>query len=450
MMTIFSRKSVSSLALAVAMATGAAVVTTAVIPADANAQRNRDSDDESAAPQYSEEFREAYLPLEEAMKDEATDIAGMTGQFEAMLSVLQSPAEKLAGGSLAFNAGVRAEARELQYKGMQSMLESGQLPAENIGRYNFIAYQLGSALGELEAARTYLQASIDAGFSTESISRADLEIAMAETYFTENRIAEGLDFLTQAIEQRKASGQTVDEGWYRRGVTMAYNNQVTPQVYDILSMWLTDYPGETNWLDAINIARNLNSFEDAEVLDLFRLSRATGALSDPSDYDYYVDAADARRLPKEVRDVINEGKAAGHITSENLFLEEALGTAQSRVKQDRADLPSLERDANAADASLSTVVAAGATFLSYGDYAKAVNFYERALEMPGVEKEQVLNRLGIAHIGLRDFDAAREALSQVSGTRAPIAQLWTAYADQVESASEMATPEQAPAEMPAS
>lgn len=449
MTTIFSRKRASSLALAVALATGSAVVTTAVLPAEASAQRNRDrdKDEKPAAPQYSDEFRAVYLPLEEAMKDETSDIASMTGQFEAMLSVLQSPDEKIAGGSLAFNAGVRAESRELQFKGMQAMLESGKVPAEQVGRYNFIAYQLGSSLNDVAAARTYLQGAIDANFTTDTISQADLEIAMAETYFTGGEVETGIDFIMSAVAKQKNEGQQADEAWYRRGVTVAYNNEVQPQVYDLLALWLADYPASSNWLDAINIARNLNSFQDPQMLDLFRLSRAAGALSDASDYDYYVDAADARRLPKEVRDVINEGKAAGHVSSENLFLQEALATAETRVAQDRADLPSLEKDANDPNASLSTVVAAGATFLSYGDYAKAAKFYERALGMPGVETNEVLNRLGIAQIGLGDYAAARETLAKVSGVRAPIAKLWTAYANQLDSASNSADTSETSTEM---
>ncbi len=429
MTTIFSRKRTSSLALAIALATGSAVVATAVFPAEASAQRKRDEKPRKA--QYSDEFREAYIPLDEAMKDESTDIASMTGQFEALLGVLESPDEKLGGGQLVFNAGVRANSQDLQLKGMQSMLDSGIVPAEQLGRYNFIGYQLAVAKNDLTLARTFLERAIDANFSTETISQSDLEIAMAETYFSAGDYSAGIDYINRAIDERKAEGLPVEESWYRRGVTVAYENEAQPEVYDMLALWLADYPSPKNWQDAVNIARNLNQFQDAQMLDLFRLSRAVGALSEAADYDYYVEAADPRRLPLEVRDVINEGKAAGHVTSQNLFLEEALQTAESRVAQDRADLPALESDASAASASLNTVVAAASTFLSYGEYDKAVKFYERALQMPGGERNELLHRLGIAQIGLGNYDGARETLSQVSGPRVPIAKLWMTYADQL-------------------
>ena len=80
------------------------------------------------------------------------------------------------------------------------------------------------------------------------------------------------------------------------------------------------------------------------------------------------------------------------------------------------------------------MVAAGDTFLSYGDSAKAVTFYERALTLPGVDADLANTRLGIAQIQLGDFAAARSAFALVTGSRAPIAILWTAYADQLEGA----------------
>jgi len=198
-----------------------------------------------------------------------------------------------------------------------------------------------------------------------------------------------------------------------------------------------------NWRDAVNLTRNLNDFEGAEILDLFRLSRRVGALQDPSDYDYYVEAADARRLPKEVKDVIDEGMATGVISSDNLFISEALGVANSRIAADRRDLPALERDAMAAGAGTRTVVAAGDAFLSYGDYAKASSFFERAVTMPGADTGLVNTRLGIARVEAGDYTGARAVLSQVGGTRSSIAKLWIAYANEREAMA--SAPPQAPA-----
>ncbi|WP_252257851.1 hypothetical protein [Erythrobacter aurantius] len=447
-MTLFSRKRASSLALAISLATGAAVVATAVIPVEANAQRaprererdrDRDRDRGQAAQEqdgggYSDAFRAAYVPLDEALKAEGASVAALRPQIDALIPLLNTADEKIAGGGLVFNAGVKGSDRGLQLQGMELMVASGKVPAEQAGRYNFIAYQLANEQRDYAKGRRYLQGAIDNNFTTETIGRSDLEIAMAESFFASNDLTQGYEYLKKAITDRKAQGLAVEEQWYRRGVTVAYENQSVPQVYDFVTMWIGEFPTSNNWRDAVNLTRNLNTFQPGEILDLFRLARRVDALQDASDYDYYVEAADPRRLPKEVKDVIDEGKAAGVITSSNLFITEAEQVASGRIQSDRADLPALERDAMAADAGLRTVMAAAGAFLSYDDFAKAERFYERALTMPGVDTNEALIRLAVAQIELGKFDAARTALGRVTGARMPIAMLWAAYADEKEGA----------------
>lgn len=442
MLTLLSRKRASSLALAVALATGSAVVATAVLPAEASAQRTRDRErdrerdrakqDESDGGGYSDAFREAYVPLDEALKAEGADLNALRPQVAGLAPLLNTADEKIAGGGLIYNAAVRLQDRQLQRTGIGLMLESGKVPAEALGQYNFIAYQLANQANDYGAARTYLQGAIDNNFTTAQITASDLRIAMAESYFSANEYTQGFNYLREAIAQQKSAGAAVDEQWYRRGVTVAYENEVVPTVYDFVGMWIGDYPNAANWRDAINVTRNLNTFNNQEILDLFRLSRKVGALQDSSDYDYYVEAADARRLPREVKDVIDEGMAAGVISSGNLFITEALETANGRIAADRADLPALEADANKPSAQLRTVVAAGSAFLSYDEFAKAAALYTRALEMPGVDTNEALTRLGIAQVGMGDYAAARETLGKVGGNRLPIAKLWIGYANEVE------------------
>jgi tetratricopeptide (TPR) repeat protein len=443
-MTFFAtRKRSSNLALAIALATGTAVTATAIFPAEASAQRrdrdrDRDADQQQDGGGYGDEFRAIYTPLNERVNAEGADLTGVEPQLRQLLASLNTGDEKLAGGSLIFNAATRIQNPELQLLGMESMVASGQVPADQIGRYNFIAYQLANQQGDYAKSRTYLQNSIDANFTTDEVDAAGLKITMAESYFSEQRFEEGFDYLQDAIAERKAAGQPIDEQWYRRGVAVAYENEIKPTIYEFATMWIADYPSATNWRDAVNLTRNLNTFQEGEILDLFRLARRVGALQEASDYDYYIEAADPRRLPQEVKDVIAEGKAAGIVTDANLFVTEALEIADGRIASDRADLPELERDAGAADAGLRTVVAAGDAFLSYEDYAKAARFYERSLDMPGVELNEELTRLGIAQIGLGDYDAARETFGRVTGNRAPIARLWIAYADQLAGAASAA------------
>ena len=428
------RKRASGMAMAIAMATGAVVATGVAMPEPAHAQRNKKEKAE-----YSEEFIAAYQPLNTKVNDEFAELAPIKPQLLALIPLAVSPDEKNAAGGLLYNAGAKLTDQAMQLQGMELLIAGGKVPLENVGRFNFIAYQLANGQGDFAKARGYLQEAINRNFTTETVNGPAMQVALAESYFSENRFKEGLAVLSNAIKSQKNSGQPVAEAWYRRGLTVAYNNKIEPEVYDVTLAWVADYPSDANWRDAFNIARNLNEFEGQELLDLFRLGRKVGALQEQSDYDYYVESADPRRLPKEVKDVIEEGLAAGVVSQDNLFLSEALETANGRIQSDRADLPALERDAAAAGAALRTVVAAGDAFLSYAEYGKAAQFYEKALGLPGVETERVLTRLGIAQVSLGDHDAALATFSRIQGQRAPIARLWTTFATMQQGGSASAT-----------
>lgn len=451
MITLLSRKGTSSLALAIALATSSALLATAVYPTEASAQRKRERDKEAEEQDgggYSEGFLALYRPLDELLKTEGSDLASQRGQYDAMAAVMNTNDEKNAGGGLMFNSGVRLQDPALQLQGMEFMLASGLVQPANLGRYNFIAYQLADRSDMKAKSRPYLQSAIDNNFTTETITKSDLSVAMMESFFSTDEFTAGFDYLTGEIATRKANGLTIDEAWYRRLISVAYENEISPTVYEIASMWLADYPSEANWRDSINIARNINDFSPSEMLDLFRLSRKSGALNSASDYDFYIEVADARRLPSEVKIVIEEGKAAGIITDSNLYAAEQLGIANNRIASDRGDLPALETDASAPTAGLRTVVAAGDAFLSYSEYDKASKFYERSLTMPEVKLDEELNRLAIAQIGAGDYAGARASLSRITGSRLPLAILWTAYANQLEAEASPA-PAVAPSEAPA-
>lgn len=422
------------LALAVALAGGTTLLAVPGFADAAHAQKRdkkKDETKEAAKPVYSKEFVAAYQPVDTALKAAGADIAAIRPQLDALVPLAKSPDEQVALGGLIFNTGIASKDNALQLQGVEMMLASGKLQQAELGKFNMVAFQIAASLKQYEKARPYLQKAIDLNYSTETITTSDLQMNMAELYFSEDRNVEGLKYLSDAIAQRKAQGLEVDQKWYRRGVSVAYTNEIVPQVYDFVTAWVIDNPAPENWRDAVNLTRNLNEFEAPALLDLLRLGKRVGTLKDKNDYIFYIEAADARRLPMEVKQLIEEARANGAIPKgTDTFVDEQLGVATGRIASDRADLPALERDANAASAQLRTVVAAGDAFLSYGEYAKAAGFYQKSLGLPGVDRNLALTRLGIAQIGMGNAAGARASLAQVEGVRMPIAKLWSAYAAQ--------------------
>jgi tetratricopeptide (TPR) repeat protein len=421
------------LAFAVALASGTALLAVPGFTDAAHAQKKKKKGeaDAPAGPVYSKAFVEAYQPIEASIKAPAAAVAALKPQILALEPLAVSPDEKLALGGMIFNAGIMDKDLDFQLRGAEMMIASGKIQPAETGRFAFVASQLATAQQQYDKARTYLQQAIDLNYSGPSVSTDDVKLNMAELYFTQDQHSEGLKYLSDIIEARKAAGQPVDPKWYRRGVQIAYTNELVPQVYEFVQGWIITEPTPDNWRDAVNLTRNLNDYDGPVLLDLLRLGKKIGTLKDKNDYIFYIEAADTRRLPMEVKSVIDEANAKGVIAKGvDPWVDEQLKTASGLIAEDRAALPSLERDANAPAARLRTVLAAGDTFLSYGEYDKAAGFYEKALTMPEVDRNLALTRLGIAQIGAGNAEAARDTLAQVQGPRAPIAMLWSAYAAQ--------------------
>lgn len=425
------------LALAIALASGTAMLTVPGFTDAAYAQKKKKKGEEAEAPKaaYTEAFVKAYQPIDAAIRAPGADFAALKPQIVALSALAQTPDDKLALGGMMFNAGITGKDYPMQLQGAELMLGSGKVKPEEEGRFNVVAFQIANELKQFDKARAYLQKAIDLNYSAPNVSTSDLQMNMAEIFFSEDRFDEGLKYLGDAIAAKRAAGQPVDQKWYRRGVSVAYTREIVPQVYDFVQGWVSDYPTADNWRDAVNLTRNLNEFEGPVLLDLLRLGKKVGTLKEKNDYVFYIESADPRRLPSEVKAVIEEANAKGVIArGSDSWVDEQYKTVGSLVAQDKAALPSLERDASSPTAKLRTIIAAGDTFLSYGEYAKAAGFYERSLALPDVDRNLSLTRLGIAQIGSGNTAAALETFAKVDGVRAPIARLWSAYAQQQASA----------------
>jgi len=418
-------------ALAFALVAGGAVLTVPGLADPAMAQKKKDEPKGAAKPVFSKPFVDAYQPLDKALKAPDVDVAAIKPQMLAMVPLANSADEKYALGIMMFNAGITGKDELLQLQGVDLILASEKAPQADAARFNVVGFQITAGRREFERARAYLQRGIDLGFSSPSASTDDLRLNYAELYFSEERYAEGLAYLADLIAANKAAGIEVPLKWYRRAVSVAYTNEIVPQVYEFAAGWVTDYPSPDSWRDAVNLTRNLNDFESQPLLDLLRLGRKIGTFKGKNDYISYIESADARRLPGEVKAVIEEAYANGTIPrGSDSFVDDQYRLASERAGTERADMAGLERDANATNAQLRTVVAAGDVFLSNGDHAKAAGFYQKALGMAGVDRDHVLTRLGMALIGTGDIAGAREALAKVGGARLPVARLWAAYAAQ--------------------
>lgn len=421
------------LALAVALASGTALVGTFGFADVAHAQKKKD-DKNTAKPVYSKEFIEAYKALE-AQIAAGADLATLSPKLQELTALAVSPDEQLQAGQMSYSAAVKGQDDAMQLRGLELMLNSGKVPAEQLGQFNYIGFQLNYRMKNSPQARTYLQRAIDNKFTSEQLSDAIMKYQLAQLYMGDGMFDEGFEALKVAMAARKAEVGSIEQGWFGYGIKTGLDNQLAPQTYDLLQLWLAEDARALIWRDSITIVRNLALLDDRgneeALLDLLRLSRDVGTLERGQDYLAFVELARAARYPKEVKELIDKGFASGTVNRSDTWVNEQMTVANRTLASDRTELPATEAAANKPGATLAQVLNAARTFLSYGDYAKAAGYFEKALAMPGAPRGEVLQRMGMAQIGMGNYAAAIETFAKVDEpARAPVAMLWSAYAKQ--------------------
>lgn len=413
---------VSGLAMAIALATGAAV-TLGGIAEPAQAQRKKNKEDKAPKADYSKEFIAVYQEADKFLQASPQDIASAKGAIPGVLAAISTADDRLIAGQFIYNTGVGASETALQRQGMDLMLESGRLAADKQANYLYNAGQLAYQDDDFDTARARFTQAFDAGYTG-----ADKADTIATTYFTQDRYQEGVDYYKNHFASQIAAGGVPSEEHVFRAFSAAYNNDLGLDAINLAKMNVEYHPNEKNWKNAIAVQRIFIDMKEDVVLDVMRLADRTKTMDGARDYAEYIEAADARRLPGEVKRVLDEAIAKGALESSDPFVQENRTTVNGRIAADRAELPALERNSRAANATAVTATAAGDVFLSYGEAAKAEEMYNIASTKAGVNADLVMTRMGIAQADQGKYADAAATFAKVGGSRKAIASLWLAYA----------------------
>jgi Tfp pilus assembly protein PilF len=375
-------------------------------------------------PAYTDAFAKAYQPIAEIVNAEGGDYAAAKAQVPTVMAAVGNESDRYAAGQLALLLGNKLSDKALQRQGLETMLQSGQVPAEQVGQFQFFVGSLAYEAKDWAAARTALQAAVDAGYTQD-----DPKPLIAETYFSAGQQAEGLQYLGELVKERQAAGQQVPDNWLLRGLKAAYESKSPEQANEWSAMLVKSSPTEQNWVNSLQVVAAVNQLDPQAELDLLRLMRETGAMKQKQEFAAYVEAADPRRMANEVLAVLDEAVASGVFTQQDAFYTETKALADTRAAADRKEAPSIAGEARSASTGI-TAQGAGDAFFSFGSYAEAADMYQVALEKGGLkDREMVLTRLGIAQAKAGELEKARASLQQIAGARAPVAKMWLAYID---------------------
>lgn len=358
-------------------------------------------------------------------------LAAEKGKVENAFAKVGNEADKFYAGQLAFTYGGLAVDKATQRRGLVAMIESGNVPPAEVGKYHYYAAGFAFDLKDFAAAEASLKSAIAAGNNGD-----DVKGLLAEAQNSAGRPAEALATLRQMVEGAVATGKVPDADWLERGVVISYNNKMGPESVEWGVRRIEHHPTQAGWVAAGQIMREKGDYGAMDSLDISRALDRAGALtiSTPSvqrEYIEYLQSAVGKvgvLYPGEVVKVANQGVKATALQATDPFVRDALAEASRRVAADRASLPGLERDAKAPTAALRTVLIAADTFLSYDLADKAADLYNIALAKPGADAAAINLRLGIALVKQGKMPEAEAALAKVEGPRKPIAQLWTLVA----------------------
>ena len=401
----------SGLALAVALAGGTVMTSALVAPA-------------AVAQDYTDAFVELYQPVAAIVNAEGGDVNSVTGQFPAIVAAAVTPDDKFAVGNLILIAGNKLSRPALQRQGLELQLASGKVAPENIGMFNWFVGNLAVQGGDFLPARAALQAAAAAGYT-----QGDTTALIAETYYEVEGAAAGVAYVLQSAQARLAAGGEVPENWLLRGLRASYGDNLTNEANALSLLLVTQHTSRQNWLNALQVANSLNDYDDQARLDLLRLMRLTETMTAQAEFIAYIEAADPRIMSNEVVDVLAAAEAANlFVTGEDRqYYADVLETVNSRMAGDRADAPSLVRDARTAGTGADALLA-GNLLYSLDDFAGAEEMFALAVTKGGSDTQTALTRQGIAQVRQGNHAAAVATLAQVTGPREAVAKFWSAYA----------------------
>jgi tetratricopeptide (TPR) repeat protein len=408
-------KSISTLAMGVALALGAVSL---AAPVQAAAKEAKEA---KYKPKFSKEAQPKLAALQKAMA--GTDEAAYQAALAAAKAAVQNADDKFVLGQFQLNHAIKANDDAEKLVAIEMMIQSGAASQEDLG-------PLYQNLGGLAFnAKDYPKA--------EAAFRKQLELQpsnpeamnnLAAALIQQKKTGEAVGLVEQRIAAAKAANQPVEESVYKQALGLAYESG-SPRSVELSRDLVAAYPSPENWRNALVIYRELKNPTGDANLDFLRLMRVTKSLDGERNYYELADAANMKGLPGEAKAVLDEGVAAKAFDPNKAIFKELIASTGGKIKEDRASLAALETEARAA-ASGTLALNTGDAYFGYGDYAKAVELYKLAMQKGNVDASLANSHLGMAYALAGQKAEAEAAFKAVTGPRTDLASYWLLWLSQ--------------------
>ena len=399
-------------ATALAAVLGCALIATAT-PAAAKEKPKKEEAGQGPKVSPSKAFMPALKKMGDATK--AKDAAALQAALAEGQATATSNDDKYLMGFYTLQLGILNKDEATQSQGLEAALDSGLVPAADLGNYNFYSGRFAYVKKDYVKAATRFEAAKAAG-STDS----SLPLLLMDSYLNSGRVDQGIALAKATIDAERAAGRVPSEELYVRPAKALQAAKRTDELLDMLTLRVRDYPQPAVWRNTLYILLQQAGADKELNLDILRLMRASGAMTDRGEYLEYAAMATEAGYPGEVVSLVQQGIANKVFTDRDERFSQILSSQTERAKADR---PGLLADAGKPVTNPKAARATADALVGIGEIAKAIPLYEAIAASDPIAQY----RLGVAQALSGQNDVALATLAKVQGNRARLAKLWTVY-----------------------
>ncbi len=318
----------------------------------------------------------------------------------------------------------------------ESILNSGFLPAgevdESVKRLALLNFQVQRYGKSVDYMKRYLQ---------NHPNDVEMQTLLGQAYFVQKDYKSAITPTQGAVAALEKSGKKPDENSLQLILRSNYELKDDAGVQAGLEKLVRYYPKPDYWRSLLGSIQRTQQSEH-QSLATYRLMLETGILDQPTQYLEMAQSAMSQGLPGEAQKVMEKGYSNGAFGAktppagdakppaagaDQARYERTLTGAKKLAETDKAGLPKLEKEAEAASSGQADV-ALGVAYLSYEQYDQAIAALERGIKKGGIkDPDDAQVNLGIAYLRKGDHDKARAAFKGVKteGPWMQIAKLWS-------------------------
>jgi len=314
-------------------------------------------------------------------------------------------------------------------KVMEAEIDDGFVPQSELqGLIRGLA-QVNYQIKNYEKAIEFGNRAIKGGFADE-----ELRTLVGQAYYLKGDWKGTLHFEEGQVDNVIKEGRTPKSEALQLILSACVKLNDQPCETRALERVVTYYPKPDYWYQLLFTLRQQTSGNDANTLQTYRLMSEVDVLRNPDDYTEMAQLALEAGSPGEAQRILEKGIAKGVFADQRAKQknERLLESAKKAAATDRASLPRIAKEADAA-ATGAKNVGLGLAYFGYGEYDKAVEEISKGLTKGGLRSEgEARLLLGISQLKAGHKEDAAKAFHAVKGDPSleRLANLWTLHAKQ--------------------